>query len=80
MKAQLLEEKPNTFQVDTTFDTKRENFTVFKSETTGQWEIGCLLYIEPETKTNIEHGVRMFRDSLPYHLTSSFFKTSITSM
>jgi hypothetical protein len=52
MKAQLLEEKPNTFQVDTTFDTKRENFTVFKSETTGQWEIGCLLYIETETKTN----------------------------
>ena len=79
MKAQLLEEKPNTFQFDTTFDTKRENFTVFKSETTGQWEIGCLLYIETETKTNIEHGVRMFRDSLPYHLTSSFLKTSITS-
>ena len=36
MKAQLLEKKPNTFQVDTTFDTKRENFTVFKSETTGR--------------------------------------------
>ena len=77
MKAQLFEEKPNTFQVDTTFGTNRENFKlwipVFKSETTGQWEIGCLLFIETEIKTNIEHGVRMFRDSLPYQLTSSFF-------
>ena len=77
MRAQLFEEKPNTFQVDTTFGTNRENFKlwipVFKSETTGQWEIGCLLFIETETKINIEHGVRMFRDSLPYNLTRSFF-------
>ena len=77
MKAQLFEEKPNTFQVDTTFGTNRENFKlwipVFKSETTGQWEIGALLFIETETKVNIEQGVRMFRDSLPYEQHSFYF-------
>ena len=69
MKDHLLECKPNTFEMDTTFSTNKGHFKlwvpVYKSEVTNKWEIAGLLWIETECKEMVEGGIRMFKDSLP---------------
>ena len=79
MKAHLSEVRPNTYEMDTTFSTNKENFKmwvpVYKSFNTDKWEIAGFLFLESETLPVVEEGIKMFKESLPYTLPQLYFFT-----
>ena len=72
MKKQLIKIKPQVFECDTTFGTQAEGYKlyvpVFHSNITNRWEVAGLLFLSTETKEKVEHGLKFFKDSLPYNI------------
>ena len=70
MKEAVTASQPRTFEVDTTFGTCEENYKLFiplfKSKVTGKFEKAGILFLQTETKKNVELGLKFFKQSLPY--------------
>lgn len=62
--------KPTVFQLDSTFGTNRQgyklNVPVYKSSTTGMYEVAGLMFMATENQENVEKCMSFFKETLTH--------------